>query len=57
MALVGVVGVAEVVALELELELAEVAADGVCVAGAEDGGGAELPLVQAARTRQAEAAA
>jgi hypothetical protein len=61
LALVAAVGVPEGDALELALELAlalaEVAADGVCVAGAEDAAGwGEFPLVQAARTRQAEAA-
>ena len=60
MALVGAVGVPEgdVLELELELALAEVAPDGVCVAGAEDAAGwGEFPLVQAARTRLAKAAA
>ena len=55
MALVGVVGVAE--GVTLALALAEVAPDGVCVAGAEDGAGwGERALVQAVRTRQAEVA-
>ena len=60
MALVRAVGVAEGETLELELALAEaeVAPDGVCVAGAEDEAGwGEFPLVQAARTRHPAAAA